>query len=396
MSDFYINTDLHPTIDLISELQYISKITQKKINAKKDNESLLFEKTFRDIVTKVPINDRPTITWSYVFEKKLRHLLGFSKLKEKNSMYYISLDEIRFRMKMTKIKTYNLKSNPLFTRGYNTKHISNDLNLIFNQTNKEKEDIREKIKMEKEALSPKIVQEEKPNKQPIKKKISFMNGLKKINRLSAIYEGHNNIKSPITPSRTSKRISVIQPTVKYSFKRTRTGSTNDVLYSKRSSKSLLKMKTTVRSSLPSSKSFDYKEFDAYLKIPDIEDNKNKQQFISHHLISGGNAKKINSIYLTELDKLNSYIDNHFFYLNNSQNQKMFDNLKEFYHFISFFMFINDDESIAKEQIHYTPNVIEMKDTANRILNKFINPNLSTNKDLYNNIKTYITENNPKK
>ena len=156
------------------------------------------------------------------------------------------------------------------------------------------------------------------------------------------------------------------------------------------------MKTTVRSSLPSSKSFDYKEFDAYLKIPDIEDNKNKQQFISHHLISGGNAKKINSIYLTELDKLNSYIDNHFFYLNNSQNQKMFDNLKEFYHFISFFMFINDDESIAKEQIHYTPNVIEMKDTANRILNKFINPNLSTNKDLYNNIKTYITENNPKK
>ena len=60
------------------------------------------------------------------------------------------------------------------------------------------------------------------------------------------------------------------------------------------------------------------------------------------------------------------------------------------------MFINDDESIAKEQIHYTPNVIEMKDTANRILNKFINPNLSTNKDLYNNIKTYITENNPKK
>ena len=62
MSDFYINTDLHPTIDLISELQYISKITQKKINAKKDNESLLFEKTFRDIVTKVPINDRPTIT----------------------------------------------------------------------------------------------------------------------------------------------------------------------------------------------------------------------------------------------------------------------------------------------------------------------------------------------
>ena len=255
-------------------------------------------------------------------------------------MYYISLDEIRFRIKMTKIKTYNLKSNPLFTRGYNTKHISNDLNVIFNQTSKEKEDIKEKIKLEKEALSPKIVQEEKPNKQPIKKMISFMSGLKKINRLSAIYEGQNNINAPITPSRTSKRISVIQPTVKYSFKRTRTGSTHDVLHSKRSSKSLQKMKTTVRSSLPSSKSFDYKEFDAYLKIPDIEENKNKQQFISHHLISVSNAKKINSIYLTELDKLNSYIDNHFFYLNNPQNQKMFDNLKEFYHFISFFMFIN--------------------------------------------------------
>ena len=45
MSDFYIDTDLHPTIALLSELQYISKITQKKIKAKKDNDSCLFEKT---------------------------------------------------------------------------------------------------------------------------------------------------------------------------------------------------------------------------------------------------------------------------------------------------------------------------------------------------------------
>lgn len=365
MNEVYINDTIHPYDKLIDELNFDNKHEKNNQGGQK-----FFYKKTQEFSSLFNLNQKDKIDWNYVYERKFKRLFCFDKLKENKN--FISIDEIIFRIRLTKIKINKVKLSQI-TKGYNTTLINNYINFYLFDKEKEKKVVRPSMVKKTHSPSPK-------NRSPklrcrIQKKLTFVGSLKKLSRLSEVYDNHNRNLSPVL--KKDKRISTkINENLKEPLKILKINVTP------------VKKNQEIKPKIvESNKAMLHDNY--YLRTPDIIDEKIKTQFNSHHLLNSTKQNKIQSIYLSELEKLNSYIDKHFFYLNNITNQKVLEHLKEFYHLVSLSKFINDDDSISKGKITFSPKVIEMKKISESIINKFVNPNIKNDIDLYNNIRTNI-------
>ena len=121
-----------------------------------------------------------------------------------------------------------------------------------------------------------------------------MGSLKKLSRLSEVYDNHNRNLSPVL--KKDKRISTkINENLKEPLKILKINITP------------VKKKQEIKPKIvETNKAMLHDNY--YLRTPDIIDEKIKTQFNSHHLLNSTKQNKIQSIYLSELEKLNSYID----------------------------------------------------------------------------------------
>lgn len=365
MNEIYINDSIHPYDKIVEELNY----DNKHENPHKNGQNFFYKKP-QELSSLFHLNQKDKIDWNYVYERKFKSLFCFDKLRENKN--FISNEEIIFRIRLTKIKINKVKLNQM-SKGYNTTMINNYINFYLFDKEKEKKVVRQTI--DKKARSPSPRARSPKLKCRIQKRLTFVGSLKKLSRLSEVYENHNRNLSPVL--KKDKRIAKkINENLKEPLKILKINVTPIKINQENKQKILEFNQSMLHDNY-------------YLRTPDIIEEKIKDQFNSHHLLNSTKQNKIQSIYLSELEKLNSYIDKHFFYLNSISNQKVLEHLKEFYHLVSLSKFINDDDSISKGKITFSPKVIEMKTISESIINKFVNPSIKKDIDLYNNIRTNI-------